>query len=302
MNMTEAAKKLGVSKETIQRWMDKGLLKTTQITECHTLNQICLEEMTEQAVFAELQKCLDECRRELTKEVAKTKKQIVDLKLLYSANAEIQQLNKMTTTIMTKMWRLLSLKMDISEQNAKMVEMALQGCSSSYIANKMEQEPSTVQLAIKEALAQLDAVDVECDLMAKIDTLERQNKMLAEKNDVLSENVETLKKSCSVKTALHEVTEEQKRVLMTNIMDTGLPFRIIHAMGLIKVNRVIDLVKLTQRDVRHARNMGKKSMEAIIHYLGIHDLKLNTYVYVDAETKAIKLSYVKEPVKEEPSW
>ena len=302
MNMTEAAKKLGVSKDTIQRWMDKGLLKTTQITECPDLAQICHEEMAAYVTFAELQKDLDECRRELKNEVAKTKRQIADLKLLHSVNAEIQQLNKMTATIMTRMWRLLSLRMNISEQNAQMVEMALQGCSSSYIANKMEQEPSAVQLAIKEALAQLDTVAVECDLMTRIDTLERQNKKLMEQNDVLTQNVETLKKNCSVKTALHEVTEEQKRVLMTNIMDTGLPFRVIHAMTLLKVNRVIDLVRLSKRDIRHTKNMGEKSMEVIINFLGTHGLRLGTYVYVDAETKAIKLSYVKEPIQEGSSW
>ena len=299
MNMTEAAKKLGVSKETIQRWMDKGLLKTTQITECPDLAEICHEEMAAHEAFAELQKSLDECRRELRNEVAKTRKQIIDFRLLHSANAEIQQLNKMTATIMTKMWRLLSLKMDISEQNAKMVEMALQGCSSSYIANKMEQKPSDVQFAIKEALAELDKVDVECDLMDKINTLERQNKKLTEQNDVLTKNVETLRKCCNTRIALYEVTEEQKRVLMTSILDTGLPFRVIHAMTFLKVNRVIDLVRLSIEDMRNAKNIGVKSINTIIHYLGMYDLQLNTYVYVDAQTKAIKLSYLKEPIQED---
>ena len=143
---------------------------------------------------------------------------------------------------------------------------------------------------------------VTCEHGCLIILFERQNKKLTERNDVLTKNVETLKRSCAINTALYEVSEEQERVLKTSIMDTGLPFRVIHALAKLKINRVIDLVRLSRSDIINARCMGEKSVEAIIHYLGTHDLQLNTYVYVDAETKTIKLSNVKKSVQEDCSW
>ena len=284
--LTKVSKILGLPKEIIDNWTNAGYLETENVNgeQCISKNQLAA---LQDESFTAMIKELNECKRDLKNQISKYKKQIVDLKLLYSINAEIKHLNKMSAIVMTKMWRVMAEKIDVSERNAKMIEMALQGCSSSYIANKMNISAPSVQNAIREGLKKMSMIDNQTNLLNKIQDLESRQNQLLEENDILRQNLSVIKQFQPKKKDGHNASDEQQRILETKIADTNLPGRVIHVMDAAKINRVIDMARKNANDLMRLKNMGPKSIQDISLYLERYGLKLGTDYYYDTDSHNI---------------
>ena len=290
-SIPEAAKILMVTEETIQRWIDKGLIPA------HTdNNHTCVgfespEELKELGPFVKLQKYLSDCQKELRQEIINVKRQTTDLKLKGNANTDINHLNKMSAIVMSKMWKAVAKRLGVDDRDAEMVELAMLGCSSSYIAKKMMVSATSVQGTIRAALEKLEFLDINSNLLERINGLEKMVSLLTHENELLHQNVETLKRCNTAKRALEDLSDDQQKILMTEIIDSGLPSRIAHAMTKLKKHYVIDIVRMSEKDMLSVNNVGRKSIRIIKRYLEENSLKLGMNIYMDEKTNTAIQTY-----------
>lgn len=290
INLTEAALLLGISRATVQKWIKEGVIRTVKIGREHRIERKYLENLSGWESLADTQKKLDGYIEEIKRQTILHKKQLSELKLLHSNNSEIINLRQMSSIIMVRMWKILSRETDVTEQEVEMITMALGGCSSSFIANKMLMSSTSVQCAIRKGLRKMESFNVQLNHLEKLKNLQEQNERLTHENDVLKQNINSLIKEKIDSTRLVEATPEQYDALMKKITETGLSARVVHAMKRCQVKTVMELARMTNKDLLSIPNLGKKSIIDIKAFLEQNHLTLGMLLVVDPDLKTLKIN------------
>lgn len=272
INIDETAALMGVSRNTICQWIQKGLFATATLKGKVMIDKKRLEKLDGWHILAEKQKQLDDYICNVQRQIEENKTKLNDLKATQACNADIGGMREMSRGVLARMWRVLARKMDVSGQNAEMVALALEGRSTAYIAEKMRLSVTSVQTGIRRCFNIMDKLSLQTDLLQKIEMLQNENKQIKAENEIMKQNMRELlneKKSES----LTLTTSEQVKILQTSIIDSTLPSRIKHALFKVGIKSVLDLARIPTKELRGISNLGVKSIDEITQFLDSQHLK-----------------------------
>ena len=207
-----------------------------------------------------------------------------DLESIKAGVFEPYHLRSMTKEVLVRMWMAVSRELDISEDNSKIVAMALDERSTTYIAKAMGLSVTTVQTRIKKCFEIIEQLSVKADLLEKIKQLQLQNQKYEEANIILTENVNCLLQNGSPSGKQVLATSEMNRVLLAEISETRLNSRIKNALNRVGIKNVLELCKKTRKELRSVGNLGVKSIDEIMQFLDSHNLKPGLKFIINPDT------------------
>lgn len=300
---SDVAEKFGVTRQTIQNWIDKGLLAAIKLGNCNyvTIESVkAIEEKFSEIVVVE--GAIEEYINELKEASEEYKASVELLKRASTGNAEIRLIKPRLAELVRIMFNIVRVSQYGERRGDDMIELLLHGYDVLYIAEKYGIEPVRVHQIVEKSIRILNCEGI----------LYRK---LKEDNNYLKEKVQTLENKIKILVSYREPGSEsleyikvgvQENILTKRLVDCNLSVRTLNCLRAYSaskyvngqwvdapVDTVADLTRLKKADLLKVRNFGKKSLMEVDDFLNELGLEWETNYMVNEKGEVVKVEQKK---------
>jgi len=267
-----AAYMLGVSRQTLQSWIKKGILKSKEIGGTTFISEAAIRELADDLRdIISAREEIDRERQELERMRSEEEKLLKDIRselriLPYCGEAIVRK------EFYTSIIDMIGDEPDIADREKAILRGLMDGKDLTDIADRLGLTRERVrQLAVKAIRKSSHLINLR--------DIEKENKDMKQKlreADTILEHmhqrIEELESSLSIRKGT-ATKEELQQILATEISETDLSTRAKHSLMRKGVYSVADLVSRERLEIAHSRNIGPKTIKELDEFIeskGLH--------------------------------
>lgn len=266
----EAAKILGVCRQTVVNWISKGVMKAHKIGNFSMLDADTVKALTDTAQETEeAEMRLKELKQSISEQLEEAEREVRNIRRingLTSRYAKVGVLSEIIEPLYTLVKSDKSLKR--YEKGFRVLDLLARGKDLKYISeHEMGYHIQTLRAFALKAMRQIAKLRNYNEIIDENNKLRELNKFISFQYEQVLEEKRTLMARLNLESEKEEgleyATEEDKatyHLLQTPICDLNLSVRAINVLKAMDIKTLGDLVQYNKSDFLRQRNLGKKTL------------------------------------------
>ena len=295
---SELARVFGVNRQTIQNWINKGLLTMLKLDGCHYVTMESVRAIEDEvAGIVASEEAVEAYKKENRQVMEEYEESVRNHRKWMSANNGIKLSMPRITELLRIMFNVIRVGDFGVRRGQKIMELMIYGYDANCISERYHTSTERIRQIVEKEMRMLNLE------VSQYEKIKEENKRLRMEVDYLKNNVGSLKKV--VETTCQEIgykaTDIPHDLLTTPLREFNLSARTINClMAYVKevddkweyepIQTVGELVRHNKTDILRIRNFGKKSLNELDDLMEKLGLEWGTNYVVDGDGKVMKAS------------